>query len=1011
MRGGDANAARRLRKGASNERAMYLGMQHGEEPDGGWRSARRLSLASIPPVFTRSRGLSVGNSPSSNIVSGNGTARSSTRRNDGRSGAPSSSAGSCTHGDQTVKQSPEKHRGRMIHQNRRKMSWIDEDALHGPRISPKKDTKKKKKTTNWFRGNGLTRTLSRHLSFRGYHAPELARSPTLPCAETGQGQGFGDGTPLETRHTASTENGRREREFEAELDVEPGFPVRQSPQRGASFDAPVVTNPQTASAGSYQFPMPGTALPCPQCHNNMVINAAQELAGQARVPNLEARADGQRQSHMQQGATDAELVAILRRTAERLQDGNRSVRRQTMMLPSSSSSSRLQERAGQVPNEECVCGLGAACSCNMVPSPTKSQKSAPAVMLYSELEGSSPVVQRGTPQSNAPWQTHRRSHTRRISHISQVSQVSMLSDADSLVMTPSRRGSQADVIQTALSSPSRTAHTSPSYQQQLYSPVSEQSSALSTVYSEEEGSHPTGVAELDDTTREASEMERRDGAQGTRNSQIGVSPLHLRRGTPERRSPTSTHNAHTFASMGITQTATQDPFMTCATPTRPTPQRLSRVFTPLPAELPGDAATRSPIDDTEQVRGSPTRSRSRRSVIPPPRQLRPDMEFQAVEQHDLRFQAQQPSRQPSLAVSESGLSSVYDSYRYSRSGDSIGDSEMPEQLSTGTIITVPPTEELSTKSRRDEDIASTVSTKSPTEDHKVENNGAGASQSGHMRVNRTRSRAYTHLAHPLRLFPTDSGSMPIRYPTADATPRSQPTREISLSGVSELSAESTYSQEEDGRDKLAPLIPFRPAMGASGRHGHARRVTSTVAELRRMNSQVSCVSGYSTATTTAGATEMLSPTLPALRGGGFSPGKKEMGNGGKNYLSLGSHQTRGDDERNSRYADGEVPDGGSGRDSDESNERETASAERLEDGAIESLSGGRMDHITVRRGSVRRSRRHTVVKSFEQDLDRARQVLRESRVYNLQTGSDISSKTFAFDSAMAQATESTQSGA
>ncbi|KAI6377538.1 hypothetical protein MCOR25_002520 [Pyricularia grisea] len=62
-------------------------------------------------------------------------------------------------------------------------------------------------------------------------------------------------------------------------------------------------------------------------------------------------------------------------------------------------------------------------------------------------------------------------------------------------------------------------------------------------------------------------------------------------------------------------------------------------------------------------------------------------------------------------------------------------------------------------------------------------------------------------------------------------------------------------------------------------------MTGAIAELRRMNSQVSSYSNSSSQPSTATNNGPVSPTLPQLRGGGFSPSSKSVGS--RNYLSLG----------------------------------------------------------------------------------------------------------------------------
>ncbi|KAI1166313.1 hypothetical protein F5B18DRAFT_73555 [Nemania serpens] len=1028
----EVNIPKTLRKKSTvSEGAAYLGMEDAgsEGSEGGYgdmRAARHLSMPSFPPARSHPRSFSMRSSFPGGIL-GNGGNDGST--NEGRSHGSTSGEGERTY------RSPEKHRGRAIYQNRRKTSWIDEDALHGPRVSPKKNTTKK---SRWFTGNGLTRTLSRHLSFRGHRAPELARSPTLPYTETSQRAELAGGSLAQSpegQRIRSTENSRGMHESRAEIQTVPRFPVRQPlPQGGSS-------NPQIMGPRPQRAPIPIAALPNPQFHNNAALNAAQQLAGRARVPYVDLGANGQRRPELQQGNTDAELQAILRRTAERLQDGTPSTRRQTMMMmPTSFSSSGLPEQSRQGSNQENEHGRGYTHSDDMPPSPAKSQKSAPA-----ELEGCSPIIHHDPPQSGpAPWQTHRRTHSRQISisQVSQISRVSMLSEPDILAATPSRRVSQGDGLHTALSSPNRMSQKTPSYPQQAtlqrsYSSVSEQSSALSTVYSEEEGTpsilrlenYQRGEDRVNGTamsgTSQAGENfynaqrrgdtdvgndERRQEAEGYTQINQGPRPSHTRNGTLGQISPSSTRGQVEFAFVredGITQrmdrssptaastfmlnahqVTTDDPFTTCKTPTRSSPQRLSQVFSPLPAELPGDT-TNNFADTAERASGTPTPSRSRKRVLPPPHRLKPGTSSPTpADEYYAQFQVQPPSQEASPATSESVLSSVYDNYQYSHYSDSIEGSQALARLSSTTMLTVPPSEASPTKSRWDEEISPATSTESRADDCGMEGNPGGF-RSAHECLNTAVSGASinAHAVSPLVPSAMENSSMGMRYTVEDELRRSQPIRDISLGGVSNFSGESAYSQDEDGQDRLAPLIPF------PGRH--AMRVTSAVAELRRMNSQVSCVSGYSTATTNVGGDmEITSPTLPALRGGGFSPGKKGAGGGTRNYLSLGGHLNQRNGEGQYDSAESGKYDTGSGGNGKE-DEKTTMAVGITGRTSVRSRHTSTKDEITIPKRSMRRSRGSTVAESFEQDLDRARQILRESRGYNLQAISEVSNKMVA----------------
>ncbi|KAI0552152.1 hypothetical protein F4679DRAFT_100430 [Xylaria curta] len=1029
------NGPRRLRKrSVVSDGVMYFGMK-GATPEvvtddgGGRRVERHLSLPALPPAISRPE--------SFQHEKGVG--------HDGDSGRYENKirlgAGSCRDEEQTYG-SPEKRRGHAIYQNRRKTSWIDEDALHGPRVA-RKDVKRK---SGWFPGRGLTRTLSRHLSIRRFYAPELNRSPTLPCIETGPGRDdvdIVDGTPRtspESRKTGHAYDSPRACELksktENETEIKPRFPIRQPLQQGGSLNSSKMphvhvqmggTSPQRAS-------VPSATPPYPQNHNVAVSGAARHLAGRAPVPSFDVGIHGQRYSRWQQqqnNSTDKELQAILRRTAERLQDGSRSTRRQTLMLPPSSSPARVPGQTTGGPDQDCWYGKDQTGTRSAAPSPARSQKSAPAIMLHAEPEGGSLRIQQGPSQSGAPWQTHRRTYTREISHISQIPQISsmlLLSRPDNnLVATPTRRRSQADMVlppHGILPSPSRSIQTPPSSRTRKellprsYSPVSEQSSVLSTVYSEEEDSPPPpgDLLLLETDTGRGSEMERQAMAHALRASEVfcgeqtpgddhntrtgeeiqerqghlrashGPRPLHKSDETLENDFPNSIQtnvsspSAHHPVGMGqqpgaklspqaISTTKTQDPFTACATPNQLTPQRLSQFFSPLPDTLPRDCMNSS-VDMTKPHSGTPTPSPSRRRVIPPPHRLRPGAQSPTRAQsptlghyHDAQFQAQ--SRAPSPVESESGLSSVYDSYRYSRYSDT-------------TMLTVPPVGPSPIKSRWDQTLLPATSAEDQTGDRGMESGGgssggdaaAAASRSAHARLHNALSGAgaYTHLVGPIRSSTMESGS---RYTTEDALPRSQPHRDISCSAVSCLSGESAYSQDDDGGDKLAPLMPIYSAAAAAAAGKHTSRVMNAVAELRRMNSQVSCVSAYSTATT-----NVTSPTLPALRGGGCSPGKRGTVGAARNYFSLGNSPSRsGDREDEHGYEERRLGVGG-GRDDDEAQIEKTTA-----------LVGGNRDprgeYIVHNTGGLRRSRRNTVVESYEQDLDRARQVLRQSRGYNL----------------------------
>jgi len=1011
----------------------------------GMRLGKRLSFPVLPPVFSRPGSFILGNPFSFSLNEGPGDGSG-----DGTSPQESvpQSRTDAYEQEERRHEIAEKRRGYIIHQNRRKASWIDEDALHGPRVSPTK--KSNKRRASWLGENGLTRTLSRKLSLCRHCPSQRTRSPTLPSTVTGQGRGFVNGAltgPLENRSAGDTDHVQRTRQLSGEIDMGPRLTAQQHEAQGTSpMNNLAVGHVRMVQPRPQLLPVPAGALSDSRSRRDAALNAAQQLAGRARVPSVDVTNNAQIIPRSQQNGADAELQAILRRTAERLQDGTRSARRQTMNLPMPLSSSGFPEQAWGGGSRECTCCNGHT---DMVPSPAKSQRSAPAVMLYSELEGSSPRMdlQQGMPQTGALRPEYRHAHTRQISHVSQlsqVSQISMLSEPDSMLVTPSKRGSQPDVVHTALSSPSRATQTSPNRMPQVpnmrsYSPASDQSSALSTLYSEEESSPPTSVSRFESVSKKSGEMERRAIAQALRACdaldkeprqgdteierednegasdkplpELSPRSLHIRKGTLGQVLPNTVPDVDIWASQGQDSTvqmrprispkaastftlqtpsiAAEDPFTAYSTPARPT-TRLSQVFSPLPAELPGSNVSQ-PVKVIEPSSDTPTPSPSHRRVIPPPHRLQPSRSSPTLGHHqDSQLQTQPSSRVSSPVPSESGLSSVYDSYRYSRYSDSFEGSQVLARLSTTTMLTVPNPEASPTKSRWEEDTIPAAMA-----DGRSSSGGSGTNISAFRAENLRLGTAGMGTA--AYTFATGHSTLPMMTKKlAEMEPMvddiitcSKRQRENSLSAVSDLSAPSAYSQNDEEVDKLAPLMA--PTSTFSG--VQATQITNTVAELRRMNSQVSCVSGYSTATANPGHEEIASPTLPALRGGGFSPGKKGAVGGAKNYLSLGSSpkakrvRSRYGAEENGRHDQGAEKSGDANHETKETivGIREDKSV-KATNGPVRSASKGAALH----RSSIGRPRRNTVVESFEQDLDRARRVLRESRGLNLQVAPETS---------------------
>ncbi|KAF3061171.1 hypothetical protein GL218_03282 [Daldinia childiae] len=793
---------RRLRKKSFIGEQVAVMMDKDDEVGMEESRSRRSSLNVISPARTRPGSFS----------GGDGSARGSVDTQQGQK-----------------PRSPDKERGYDMYQHRRKTSWIDEDALHGPTVtSPKKSKQKHRRKVSWFDG-GLGRSLSRLSTKSGIGEA----SPTLPYTETGIEEQLNtptdstsdqrmSGPPQDTNLTGYTATPRQSQHQSQ---------VYTSPQKlyGPS------NNPSPGSASNSPSKSPPDIIHNPRYRNRVSFQAAQQLAGGARLPAPISIPQGQtlRQPILHHSATDTELTEILRMTAERLQDGNRSARRQTLMVPPYTPRRGLNggiqgnhyggymDFSYETPDRGDV-------------SPVKSHKSAPATLSYAELEGSTPKPQLSQRQMRTPG------HSRQQSYVSRISQVSMLSEPDSLVA--SKRESYQDV-RTALSSPSRvnrSAEPSPSPQgsqpTRPFSNGSTLSSALSTLYSMEE----TSVRSPPVDSRPEGSVERRAPRKGLSSHEVVLSPSRIPETSPER-SPKSRVKEEEIppplrirrGTLGMdTSPAPQlllqksiqansiprrnpsftlpssdenddDPF-TMSTPPPQNPARLSKVFSPLPAELPrkqSDAkypAHKRTISQESASISTPTPSPSRRRVLPSPRSILNSPTFANRQ------------RAPSPAVSEAGLSSVYDSYNYSYN-DPQGDNPdvSPEKL------------------------ARTIS------------NSGRSSRIGFRIPN------YGQAEEP-RQFNHES----VAWVPASPPP---PRRSMPSEG-------SIYSQDED-------QVP--PLRAQTIKRSKTVRMSTAITELRRMNSQMSTMSDISVA----------SSTVVGMRGGGFSPGRQS--GGVRNYLALG----------------------------------------------------------------------------------------------------------------------------
>ncbi|XDG02257.1 hypothetical protein ABKA04_001872 [Annulohypoxylon sp. FPYF3050] len=778
---------------------------------------------------------------------------------------------------------PEKQRGYGVYTHRRKTSWIDEDALHGPTVaSPQRTKQKHRRMMSWFDG-GLSRSLSR-LSMSGMG--EI--SPTLPSTEAPPG------APIAGQHyEAPLENSTEQNNRESQQGARFSYTTTPSPNRHQQQQQQMYPSPQRSSYGpnSLTSPGSGSSNPAqsppdithnPRYRNRVSFQAAQQLAGTSRLPAPPTAQQGQVPTRgkpiLNHSATDTELTEILRMTAERLQDGRMSERRQTLMTPYMPYTPYSTGRPmnGQYYHDGKPIDYYRDPTNSGDVSPVKSHKSAPATMSYAELEGCTPNTQSPQRQMQTPR------HSRQPSHNPRISQQSMISEADSLVAP--RRESLSEV-HTALSSPSRVTRSneptpSPQGRKQQSRPFSNgstMSSALSTLYSMEEASiRSPPAAELvfgsspvhsprrtPEKVLSAFGMLKTNRNSGTpdviksptrRLSDEDIPPpLRIRRGTlggtvVPNNSPFSRRSSRKAGrSLDISQsrpsfmvhatTEKDDPFTAEASTPR-NPARLSKVFSPLPANFPRRTSdskqsprTRQSSQESQQFDKTPTPSPSRRSGMPSPRTI--------------LNSPSNPKRAPSPAISEAGLSSVYDSYTYTYT-----DSQPPQADNS------------------DEPTPRVPSTPKFANTNQMPNSTGRESRVGF----RTPSYSPCDESALLQIRPHPSPKSKPSQPSPQPSPHSQSTQ-LMPPPTSPLkprrsmpSDGSTYSQ--DG-DRVPPL------RAPTVKRGKSVRMSVAITELRRMNSQVSVMSDASVAST----------TVPLMRGGGFSPGRQS--GGAKNYLALG----------------------------------------------------------------------------------------------------------------------------
>ncbi|KAI1806400.1 hypothetical protein F4811DRAFT_147000 [Daldinia bambusicola] len=845
---------RRLRKKSIIGDAIASMMDRDDEVGMEESKSRRSSLNVISPARTRPGSFS----------GGDGSGRGSVDTQQGQK-----------------PRSPDKERGYDMYQHRRKTSWIDEDALHGPTVtSPRKSKQKHNRIMSWFDG-GLGRSLSRLSTRSGIGE----MSPTLPYTETGTGQqkNVAVNSTDEQRMSRTPQNGNINGYAATPRQSQHQSQVYTSPQKmyGPS------SNASPGSVSNSPSKSPPDIIHNPRYRNRVSFQAAHQLAGGARLPAPISIPQGQtqRQPILKHSATDTELTEILRMTAERLQDGNRSARRQTLMVS--------PYTPGRVLNGG-IQGLhygGYTDPYYETPergdvSPVKSHKSAPATLSYAELEGSIPKPQLSQRQMRTPG------HSRQQSHISRMSQISILSEPDSLVA--SKRESYQDV-RTALSSPSRvnrstepTPSPQGSHPTRPFSNGSTLSSALSTLYSMEEasGRSPPVDPRLEGgverhtprkvlSTHEVLSPHRNPQASPERspksrfNEEEVPPPLRIRRGTLGMVAPCIIPGPHAGSqeksvkdglpkrtpsfTLPSSDENEDDPF-TMSTPPPQNPARLSKVFSPLPAELPrqqSDAkrsAHKKTISQESNSFKTPTPSPSRRRVMPSPRSIINSPTFTNRE------------RPSSPVISEAGLSSVYDSYTYSYHEGQAGSAAAPAASNKSPEVSPEKLVRAISNARKSSRIGFRIPSYGQQPQSPSEKGGAAAAATEAP----SEPRHFNH--ESVTWIPASSSSSPLSPPLA-------PRRSMPSEG-------SIYSQDGD-------QVPPLRASNSTVKRSRTVRMSAAISELRRMNSQLSTMSDISVA----------SSTVVGMRGGGFSPGKQSGGM--RNYLLLGGGAVGGHLKRNS----------------------------------------------------------------------------------------------------------------
>ncbi|KAK2056451.1 hypothetical protein LY76DRAFT_153309 [Colletotrichum caudatum] len=692
---------------------------------------------------------------------------------------------------------------------RRNNSWIDEDAIHGPRVQ----------------NDG--RRLSVRDSF-------ILRTPTLPDMFGHENK---DGFKFPDDHN--------------NYSLQLPRPVNLPAQRGGQpLQIPLRRTPSYELAEKLAAAARGGVPPAPQ--------SFQSFQGQPGVqgPRLMPM---QRLRHR---TTESDLAEILRSTEQRLQSGtpsnSRPVTRQRATSASAGSSVRTQQVSPTRSNSPVK-----AQSPIRLPSPVKSQPPArsqspvkiqvpPHVAHALNTGVSRQWARTPSPSKRGVAAVHAET---RPQHVRNTSHCSVSSDVDSLFgeTTPEVE----HMSPTGLSTPSRrsgnTTPTKPAGNGETEeSPGSDVSSSLSTLYS---------INEPED--------DRKVGGTGHPEGIVhGPRPKGL-----------------------IIDTQMCDPFVTPApdVPLR-SPRRQTAIFSPLPCLAPhgNDAVKRSVVHATSHPRSassSPVRASfdaamsgsvsGQRQTQGPILVRRPDMGSSpdAVRPKSVM------TMKPVFLVSSTTVASMKAS-----PGTSPEDNNRPampsNRLTFGHKETVlpPPLESIPGQ-------GSPVYGAATGSPESVIRRGASPTARG------GGSRPYTPTSPTRKDMPSPALSAgsptPVRHKNRGAN---SPVRDHGLSRqphVRNRSVDRVLSISS------RPSIVLRPANSPArspqhrdfGVMGAPMGLQSTVAQLRRMNSQMSTFSVGSS------VSDPESPTLPNLRGGGFSPERSNSRvskMGCQNYLSLGT---------------------------------------------------------------------------------------------------------------------------